>query len=95
MEKVIMVRLKTEKCETIYGEKCGFDLGKEWCDNCATVYEGESQEIMDELVRCGYDIEDIHESTYVMDNYNSFREWWVLVSGRKTKRPELEIIKCQ
>lgn len=92
MSRCILVKQKTEKCETIYGKKCDFDLDKDWCENCALIYESESQEIMDELVSCGYNIDDICEESFVYDNYDHHRIWWVMISGRKEKEPDLEIV---
>jgi len=90
--KYLIIELNTNKCETIYGKKCDYELGKERCNNCAEVYEGESQHVIDELVMVGYEVWDIAECNYQYDKYDHFRHWWVKVDGIKTKQPDLVIL---
>lgn len=87
--KYLIIEHTTEKCETIYEKKCDFDLDKDWCDNCAELYEGESQYIMDELIVAGYEVWDIAECYY---EYGRVRHWWVKVDCKKTRQPDLRIL---
>ena len=92
MSRYILVKTNTEKCSTIYGKTCEFDEDNDWCENCAEVYEGESQHVIDELLYAGYDVEDICEQDYQYNNHEHSRTWWVVISGKKEKEPDLDII---
>lgn len=91
--KCLLIEQNTNSCKDVYEEECKFDLDKVWCENCAEIYEGESQAIIDELTECGYDVWDIFECHFIYDAYDHVRQWLVEVDGRKTKQPDLVILK--
>jgi len=89
MTRCYLVRLSHTTCEEVYGEKCSYDEGKDECENCATIYEGESQEVIDDLMHIGYEVQDIHESELI----GNWKEWWVKVTGCRDKEIEPDSIE--
>ena len=89
--KYLVIRQNTNHCKTIYGKDCTDNVDKV-CENCEQLYLDESDNIIDELTRCGYEVQDIMENHYEDTPFNLYRDWWVKVTGSKQIQPDLVIL---